>query len=118
MNNMLNVRQRIRKKRKMIERELLFSDERTNLYINQNAADYIKNLKVGDIIKFKTRGIRRNDHNKIYTGQIKQILHDKFFVRTKGIKNNYITKMISVNDINDGTYMEVKEDEKTKENKI
>lgn len=120
MNSMLNVRQRIRKKRAMIERELLFHDENTNLFINKNAADYIKQLKVGTIIKFKHKGLshfQRKENKKIYSGQIKQILRDKFFVNVELGNGDYQMAMVSINDITDGTYMEVKEDE-TKENKI
>ena len=110
MNSMLNVRQKIREKRKLIQRELLFHDEKTNLFINKHASDYIKNLKVGSILKFNHNGFSyftRKEKKRIYTGQVKQILRDKFFVNVEIGENEYQMMMVSINDICDGTYMEV-----------
>ena len=116
MNSMLNVKQRIKKKRNMIQRELLFCDEKTNLYINKHASDYIKKLKIGTIIYFHHKAFShysRKESKKIYTGMINQVLRDKFFVSVELGNNNYQMLMVSINDIADGTYTEV-EDGKSK----
>ena len=103
------------KKLKRKFKDLHFDDDINLVFSDSIANNYIKKLKIGNIINFtfkedgRISKNKKEKNNKYYTGMVKIIFPNKFYINVK-LENRQEIMLITTNDILDGRYQEIKEE--------
>ena len=105
----------MKKNKNMKMFDLHFDDDINYAFSDSRATEYINKLKIGNIINFTFKEDGRISKNKklknlkYYTGMVKKIYPNKFCINV-GLENRKELMLITVNDICDGRYQEIKEE--------